>query len=736
MSSVIAGHTTRKRRGAVRFLAVGMAIALVAAGWSGPYCRNSSGDLTGRFAACIAAALALGLTVWTVSSTWKTSARWLALGLVGQAAALQLIDAGILIHYQHYRPPILATGDPLLLFALLVVGAQTLAVTAGLIAHRAAILAWIQNSRRIAFLAAVIVACGSTSAAVSREPSFFVRELCFAVFIQLVNASNILLVVWALSPGTLKTLRLRFDFGCADRDPAGGVSIDRYAVLAALWITSVSAFLSFSVYQHHPHVADEVVYLYNARYFATGKVVMPPPPVPQAFEVDLMENTPDKWYGAVPLGWPAVLSAGVAIGAPWLINPVLAGINVLLSYLLLAELYSRRIARIAILLLCVSPWHIFVSMSYMTHSVTMTCALAGFLGVARARRTGLVRWAWLAGFGVGLGSVVRPLDGLITAVLIGAWAVGIGNKRLRFPALAALAAGTCLTGVLAMPYNKALTGDPLASPLMRYTDKHHGHNSNAYGFGPDRGMGWGTDAYPGHTPFEALINAELNGASLNVELFGWSTGSLALIAVLVFSGSMRRPDYLMASVIAAVLLAYAPYWGNGGPDFGARYWYLILLPCVALSARGLVFLEEYFASAQGHQACATAAVAALCCLALINYLPWRSMDKYYHYLRMRPDVQLLAQDHRFGRSLVLIRGARFPDYASAAIYNPIDLSAAQPVYAWDRSSSTRREVLQAYQDRPVWILEGPTITGSGFRVAAGPLRAQDLTSAPAGDSGH
>jgi hypothetical protein len=220
-----------------------------------------------------------------------------------------------------------------------------------------------------------------------------------------------------------------------------------------------------------------------------------------------------------------------------------------------------------------------------------------------------------------------------------------------------------------------------------------------------------------------LINAELNGSSLNVELFGWSTGSLALIALLILSQGIRKWDWLMLAVIAAVVLAYVPYWGNGGGDFGPRYWYIMLLPCAALTARGLELLETCLGTDRRDDTRATAAVAALCALALLNYFPWRSLDKYYHYLNMRPDVRELARVHGFGRSLVLIRGENFPDYSSAAVYNPIDLNADVPVYAWDVNPEARAQVLEAYAGRPVWILDGPSITNAGYRIVAGPLNA-------------
>jgi hypothetical protein len=186
---------------------------------------------------------------------------------------------------------------------------------------------------------------------------------------------------------------------------------------------------------------------------------------------------------------------------------------------------------------------------------------------------------------------------------------------------------------------------------------------------------------------------------------------------MLFSGTLRRPDYLMLAAIAVVLMAYAPYWGNGGADFGARYWYLILVPCVALSARGLEWLE----ASSGVRA--TAAVAVLCGLALFNYFPWRSLDKYHFYLRMRPDIRTLSQEPGFGRSLVFVRGERFPDYASAAIYNPLDLTSNAPIFVWDHDPAVRTEILNIYSDRPTWIVEGPSITHAGYRIVAGPLPA-------------
>jgi hypothetical protein len=180
----------------------------------------------------------------------------------------------------------------------------------------------------------------------------------------------------------------------------------------------------------------------------------------------------------------------------------------------------------------------------------------------------------------------------------------------------------------------------------------------------------------------------------------------------------------MLAAIALVVFAHSFYWFSGGPDFGARYWYLILLPCVVLSVRGLQRLAREDAGLGETRV--LAATLALVFTSLTVFFPWRILDKYHHYRGMRPDVRELAREHELGRSLVLVRGHRHPDYASAAIYNPTDLEADAPIYAWARSPELRDRLLEHYADREVWILDGPSVTGRGYEIVAGPLPAAEV----------
>ncbi len=696
-----------------------------------PRFRDAEGFVKGEFCLPVAVSIALLIFGSAVTGTLKRFAFWFSLAIVGQAVALQMIEAGPLIHYQHYkRLSRLVTENPLLLIYL---AAQTTLVLAGFRTRWGKIQAWIGRTLNVWQIVGLSLVFFVSGAAMSREIRFYVAELFFAAFVQLVNLANIMLMAWAIPENAVAGLGQRFQklFGRAEEEEGGEPGrLDRFAVSAALWVTMLAAVLSVVSYERHPHVQDEVVYLYHARYLASGLLTLPRPPVPEAFDTYLMEVDKDRWYASPPPGWPLALAVGVLFGVPWLVNPVLAGLNVLLAYILVRELYGRRIARWVAVLMCISPWHVFMAMNFMTHTFTLTCALVAAIGVAWSGRTGKARWAWLGGSAVGMVSLIRPLDGVIVAGVLGLWAIGVGGRRLKLPSLAALMLGSMIVGAMVLPYNKLLTGNSTVFPITAYTDRHFGPKTNALGFGRDRGLGWPLQPFPGHSPLGAMVNANLNAFSLNTELFGWSMGSLLLMSLLLFSRTMRRTDHLMLTVIAAVFGLHFFYWYSGGPDFGARYWYLMLIPLVVLTARGIYFLkgtlESGPAGSDMRGARVTLAVLSLCAITLLTYFPWRAIDKYHHYLRMRPDVRYLATEYGFGRSLVLIRGEEHPDYESAAAYNPLDLRADLPIYAWDRNDKVRTQVLKAYSDRPVWIIDGPSVTHTGFKVVKGPVSAQEL----------
>jgi hypothetical protein len=660
----------------------------------------------------------------------RTSVRaalgWAVLAIAGQAAAVSLISAGHSIGYQHYLPISQLGSRP---------------VPAAFLAAQALLVAWALRSQFDGLIArarsvlpgwrlpALVLATGVSAATVGREIPRYLSESLLSCLVQLISLCTIILAVRAIPSGAVSSLTQGFDRLLGPEIPSGEdvrPRLDRFAIVTAVVVTVVCALLSIVVYARHPHIQDEVAYLFQARTFALGRIALPSPPAARAFEQYLIANGPTGWYSPVPPGWAVALAPGVLAGAPWLVNPVLAGLNILLGYLILQPLYGRRIARLTTLLLAVSPWNLFLGMSYMPHTFTLFCALVATLGVITTRRTGHARWTWIGGAALGIMAAARQLDAGIMAAALGLWCIGLGGRRLRVTGTAGLVLGSILLTVPLLAYNQHFTGKASSFPIMTYNDALYGKGANDYGFGMNRGMGWALDPNPGHGPVDGTINGTLNITATQVELFGWSIGSLLLVYAFVFGGRLNRSDRLMLGVMAITFTAYFFNYFAGGPDFGARYWFLMIVPLAALTARGALWLGPLVGTPPTDSE--TRVLSGLTLLTLsagLVFMPWRSVDKYWHYRGMRPDLRLMQAQLGFGQGLILVSGREIPDYASAATLNPLDLNEPVPIYARNREAASDSAVIAAFPERPVWFVDGPSVSGGGYVVRAGPLSAAD-----------
>ncbi len=639
--------------------------------------------------------------------------------------------------YQHYHAMNELINSPYTIYLVIFI-LQLVLVAVGIYRYRHIIRVWAAKrftTWQFLGLALVFVLA---SAAVSRDVIFYLYDVIAASTVQAVHLANGILIILAMPIALVGRIQPVGEKLLGDTQPPSGKPgrVDRFVLVLSVWVVVAAAFLSYFIYQAHPHIPDEVAYLVQSQFLAQGKLTLPAPPVPQAFDFYLMQFRGDQWYPVPPVGWPAVLAIGQLAGVPWLVNPLLGGINLILAYLVLSSLYSIRVSRLSVLLLALSPWYVFMAMNFMTHTFTLTCALAATICVIVARWSGKSVWGWLGGFSLGALSLIRPLEGLLMAVLLGFWAIGVGGRRLKLAAIVGLVAGTVVVGGLVIPYNQSLSGQAGVFPINAYTDQRFGVNSNAYGFGADRGMDWPLDPNKGHSPIDGLINANLNTFSINIELFGWGMGSLLFVSYLVLSRRYQKSDTLMLVTIAAVFIVFFFYYFSGGPDFGARYWYLMIVPLVVLTVRGLQNLASVSGDGLSFHETAhvrlVSGVFLLSTITLITFFPWRITDKYVSYLNMRPDIRQMANQNNFGRSLVLIRGNSHPDYVSAAVYNPLNFDANVPIYAWDKDAETRDQLLAYYADRPVWVIEGPSLTGGPYRIIQGPVSAMDLLSESTG----
>ena len=109
-----------------------------------------------------------------------------------------------------------------------------------------------------------------------------------------------------------------------------------------------------------PVTDDESSYRFAAELLASGRLSVASPPMPVFFDNGFVVND-GRLYSAYFLGWPALLSIGVFVGLPALVNPVLSG----LTTMLISKTAALRMG---------SPWGHVAAMFYLASPFVMVSA--------------------------------------------------------------------------------------------------------------------------------------------------------------------------------------------------------------------------------------------------------------------------------------------------------------------------------------------------------------------------
>lgn len=657
------------------------------------------------------AVLAVALVVTSSKQSWRQSGWLLAIAFFGQACSLQLIYSPQNGMYEFYRPLGEVAGS-WRLFCLVAVLAQGFYVFwTGRDYWRRfweATCELLQPFQRILLVMFLFFA----GLLVSTDGLQYGFGVFLVVWVAVVGALNLLLVVRAFPETDLARIKKFLKaFSAEDRSHR----LSRWLPwLAAVWVVCVSAFIGRFVLEGVPHIQDSFSYFFQAKYFSDGYLYLPPPPDVASFRLDHMIIDGEKWYGYGFPGWALVLSLGVRSGVPWLVNPILGGLAVVLIHGLLKRIYDVKFAHAAVLLLALSPWFLAMSANYMNHTLCLVLGLSAIYATELGREGKSLLWGAVAGIFLGLLCLTRPLESIFLSGVVGLCILGLGGPRPPFKMIIPLVFAAILVGGMILQYNALLTGDPFLAPHMKWTDATWYHGADRLGFGPDIGnVGWyHQDPLPGHGPADVILNANKNTHVINFELFGWSFGSLLFVALAFLWKTWNRTDLLFWGMIAIVVGGYTFYWHPGGPDFGSRYWYPLILPSVVLTVRGIQVLNEKlqdFDAAKLITSRLVLFVALATAISFINVMPWRSMEKYYRYMSMSNDLASLAKEEGFDQGALVFVHVRTDDhyndqkdYAGAMFYNPPTLNDPGTVYARYLSPDKQVKVMTHFPGRPVW----------------------------------
>ncbi|MFO7651152.1 MAG: hypothetical protein R6X13_07450, partial [bacterium] len=348
----------------------------------------------------------------------------------------------------------------------------------------------------------------------------------------------------------------------------------RWFALGAAGITlAVASVVSLAVFGGIPHITDECAQLFQARVFALGRLFAPSSALPSFFDFKHVISD-GRWYSQYPFGHPLMLALGVLAGLPWLINPLQAAAAVLALYGLGREVYTERVARIATLLFCLSPFVWFMSGSFMNHTTSLCWGTLFLLFSSRLARRGIGN-ALLCGLSLGVVVATRPATALGIALPVAAWLLfRLRREPQLFGRVAAAAGVLGFTGILLLVQNWLTAGAPLR---FGYTVLH----------GPGHGFVFGPAALGiTHTPYKGLVHITSNLAGLNRYLFEWPVPALLLPLALVVTGTRKAWDWLLLSIPACLLVIHFFYFFHGY-CYGPRFVYEAVPALLLLSARAL-----------------------------------------------------------------------------------------------------------------------------------------------------
>jgi hypothetical protein len=436
---------------------------------------------------------------------------------------------------------------------------------------------------------------------------------------------------------------------------------DRVALFISLLAVMLSIWVALGVYEGLAQLEDEYAYLWQARVISHGRIKIPSPPEAGDFFIPFVIDHQGARFGKYPLGWPVVFSFGERLELRWLVNPILGGLAVWLSYRLGKKLIDEKVGLLTAGITALSPLFLTYSGSILSHTWGLVLTLGfvlSWLDLSEDRDT---IPGWLptisAGASLGLLALSRPWTALGVAIPFGIHGIiqiwcgsPIIKKRIIVVGLIA----TLLAG-LHFLWQFALTGDLLMNPYLLWWDY------DKVGFGPGHGIG-----ETGHTFQLAWLNTRYSLTLTGNDLFGWGSLTWILPILGLWAQRRERKIWLTASVFLSLVIVYFPFWVSG-----PRYFYEGIFSLTILSAAGIARLagwlpakDEDYQPSSFRKGLVAGFFVILATISAVSYTPDRIKEIKDLYGFRQADLEPfdLADAKALTPALILVRAQDWKDY--------------------------------------------------------------------------
>ena len=477
---------------------------------------------------------------------------------------------------------------------------------------------------------------------------------------------------------------------------------DRIAFVLSIFAVIITAWISVNIFEGLPHLEDEYAYVWQAQAIAQGEFSLPSPPEPDHFFVPFVVDYNGQRFGKYPLGWPVVLSFGERLGMRTLINPLLAGLAVWLTYWLGKKTVGEITGLLAAGLMVTSPIFLMYSGMLLSHPWGLALSAAFALSWLEAVDEQSDLPGWLpslgAGFTLGVMALSRPLTSLGVAIPF-----GIHGVILLWRGSPVIRRRVVVVGIIALSigsvhflWQYALTGNALLNPYALWWDY------DKIGFGPGHGVLEG-----GHTLKQAIFNTRRSLSEGTGDLFGWGRYAWIFLPFGAWVLRSNKKAWLLMGVPLSLIIVYLAYWISG-----PRYFYEDLYGLTLFSAAGMAWLAGW--TKHGKQSTyrwgkirSLSTITILAFLVVGNmffHAPKRLMDThdFYEVDASVLDLFLTPEAQELTPALVLVHSEKWRDYA--VLLDLADPYLETPfIFAWaDLEGDTGENLSEAFPARTLY----------------------------------
>jgi len=391
------------------------------------------------------------------------------------------------------------------------------------------------------------------------------------------------------------------------------------ALLLAVMAILFSYLVANKIFDNLAHLEDEQAFVWQAEVIARGKLTLPSPPYPSSYLYPFVVDYQGQRFGKYPLGWPVILGLGVRSGLRSLVNPILAGVSVWLTFLLGKRIFGKKTGLLAAGLTLFSPFFLTISGSLLSHPLGLVLSGAFTLTwlVAFSKDSSDLppspdskRWLATITAGIFLGSLAltRPWTAVGIAIPFAIHGITIlirGESRQRWQVVA-VGGVAIIVASLQLAWQWRATGDPFMNLYTLWWDY------DRIGFGPGHGV-----REAGHTLEKAIKHATYSFKGGFPDLYGWGAFSLFFIPFGIVSvwqlfrnrkgvergyregsGDAFLGAILVGSLFPSLVFVHLAYW-VGSYVLGPRYYYEGLYSLTIYSAAGIMFLGGWLSRMPG-----------------------------------------------------------------------------------------------------------------------------------------